>query len=79
MQTTYRLNTDELTENFIDILKRSYPDKEIEITVQEMEDETEYLMKSEVNRQHLFEAIEEVRQGKVGHIMTMEELEKFEI
>lgn len=76
MEVIYRLKTE--TEELLALmkqLKNGYPDKEIEIRVQEVEDETAYLLKNEANRQHLLEAIEEIRQGKSCHTMTMEELE----
>ncbi|MDR3248904.1 MAG: hypothetical protein LBT39_08985 [Treponema sp.] len=76
MHATYRLRADEITDNFLKGIKDVYQDKEIEIIIQEVEDETEYLMKSEANRQHLLRAIEEVRDGVSGHTMTFEELEK---
>jgi antitoxin YefM len=60
MYATYRLRADEITDNFLKAIKDAYQDKEIEITVQEVEDETAYLMKSEANRKHLLEAVEEV-------------------
>jgi hypothetical protein len=37
-------------------LKMTYRDREIEITVQEVPDETEYLLRSEANREHLLAA-----------------------
>ncbi|MDR3334935.1 MAG: hypothetical protein LBT13_08645 [Treponema sp.] len=76
MQSTYRLWADEITDNFLKGLKNTYQDKEIEIIVQEVEDETAYLLKSEANRKHLLKAVEDVRNGVPGHIMTFEELEK---
>ena len=76
MYATYRLKAEELTEDFVKILKESFRDKEIEITVQEAMDETEYLLSTEANRKHLLKAIEDLKSGKPGHVMTMEELEK---
>lgn len=55
MRTTYRLKANELDEQFIAGLKAKYKDKDIEIIVYEV-DETEYLLKSEVNRQRLMQA-----------------------
>lgn len=55
MQTTYRLNANELDDRFIAALKATYQDKEIEIIVYEV-DETEYLFKSEANKQRLMQA-----------------------
>ena len=55
MQTTYRLNANELDDRLIAALKATYQDKEIEIIVYEV-DETEYLLKSEANKQRLLQA-----------------------
>jgi antitoxin YefM len=59
MQTIYRLKASELNENFLEGLKTTFKDKEIEIIVSEV-DETEYLLKSEANKQRLLQAIENV-------------------
>jgi antitoxin YefM len=76
MQATYRLRADEITYNFLKGLKDTYQDKEIEIVVQEVEDETAYLLKSEANRKHLLTAVQDVQNGVSGHTMTFEDLEK---
>jgi len=55
MQSTYRLKASELDEKFIAGLKETYKDKDIEIIVYEV-DETEYLLKSEANRERLMQA-----------------------
>ena len=60
MYSTYILNTDELTPNFITALRQNYPKKTIEIYVQEAQDETEYLLKD----RQLLKAIEDVKNGK---------------
>jgi len=60
MESIYRVRTDELNQDFITILKKSYPNKEIEITVAEVIDETEYLLSSPANRQHLENAIKNI-------------------
>lgn len=60
MNTVYRLRSDELTPDFITLLKASYPHKEIEIIVDEVMDETEYLMSSPANRLHLESAMRNV-------------------
>ena len=60
MYSTYTLNTDELTPKFITALKQTYPGKKIEIVVQEVQDETEYLLKD----RQLLRAVEDIRNGK---------------
>lgn len=63
MSTTYRLKASTLDESFLEDLKATYGDQEIEITVSEF-NETDYLLKSEVNKQRLLQAIENVKQRK---------------
>jgi len=60
MYSTYILNTDELTSQFITALQQAYPGKKVEIVVQEAQDETEYLMKDP----QLLKAVEDIRNGK---------------
>ncbi len=55
MQSSYRLKANELDEQFIAGLKATYKDKDIEIIVYEI-NETEYLLKSDANRDRLMEA-----------------------
>ncbi|MCA9997904.1 MAG: hypothetical protein KDE56_19225 [Anaerolineales bacterium] len=62
MQTVYRLNADELNNQFLEALKTLFKDKEIEIVVTEV-DETAYLFQSEANKQRLLSAIQNVKQG----------------
>ena len=72
METTYRLNTSELGISFINSLKNAYPDQNIEIFVRE-QDETEYLLSSPANREHLEKSIREVEQGKIITFVTLED------
>ncbi len=58
----YRLNASELDQSFINALKATFQDKEIEIVVYEV-DETAYLMASAVNRKRLMQAIKKVKSG----------------
>jgi hypothetical protein len=60
MYSTYTLNSDELTPRFITALQQAYPNKRIEIVVQEAQDETEYLLKD----QQLLAAVEDIENGK---------------
>ncbi len=62
MQTTYRLNANELNDQFLEALKSLFKDKEIEIVVNEV-DETTYLIQTETNRKRLMESIENINLG----------------
>jgi len=64
MHSTCRLNADELSPEFIKAIKKVYSHKNIEIVVQDVEDDTEYLLRSDANRNHLLSAIQNVEQHK---------------
>ncbi|MEG4534063.1 hypothetical protein [Microcoleus sp. D2_18a_D3] len=63
MSTVYRLKASELNDHFLEQIKATFGDKEIERIVSEC-DETEYLLKSEVNKNRLLKAIENVKEGQ---------------
>ena len=63
MQTIYRVRPDELTLDFIQGLKATYRDREIEITVTDVVDDTEYLLSTEANRAHLLASIAQIESG----------------
>ena len=62
MRTIYRLKANELDDNFLEDLQKTYQDKEIEIIVYEV-DETEYLFKSDINRRKLLKAKNNIELG----------------
>jgi hypothetical protein len=72
MEAVFRLNTRELEASFITSLRDAYPDQNIEITVRE-QDETEYLLCSPANREHLEKSIREIEQGKMISFATLED------
>lgn len=63
MQTVFRLNTDELDEQFLASVRATFPHKEIEIAVAEV-DETAHLLRSEANRERLLRALADVEAGR---------------
>ena len=63
MYSIYRLNADDLDQNFLAAVRSLFLHKEIEIAVYE-HDETGYLLRSPANRAHLLEAIADVENGR---------------
>jgi hypothetical protein len=63
MQTALQIDADELDEKFVDSIKALFKHKKIEITVNEL-DETDYLLRSTENREHLLGAAEDVGAGR---------------
>ena len=74
MQSTYRLRANELTPGFIEALKNTYRDHQIEIIVQEVQDETEYLLSTSANREHLLQAVENINTHTNLVTMNLEDL-----
>ena len=75
MQTTYRLNAKELNEDIITALKSTYRDLDIEITINEVQDETAYLLSSPANRERLFTAIDDIKNNRNLVHVTLDSLE----
>ncbi|MDO9047949.1 MAG: hypothetical protein Q7U66_09455 [Methylobacter sp.] len=69
MYTVYKINADELNENFIASIKAQFQHKDIEIaiceTAQAEQDETDYLLHDPANKTRLLEAIDNVKKGKL--------------
>jgi antitoxin YefM len=63
MDAIYRVKADELDQSFLDALKATFKDKEIEIAVYER-DETAYLLRSPANREHLLRALTDVEAAR---------------
>ncbi len=74
MQNIYRLKASELDHHFLEGLKATFQDKEIEIIVYEV-NETDYLLKSEGNKNRLLKAIENVNSGTNLVEASIEDLE----
>ncbi len=67
MYTVYKINADELNENFLASIKAQFQHKDIEIaiceTAQAEQDETDYLLRDPANKARLLEAIDNVKKG----------------
>jgi hypothetical protein len=65
----------ELSQDLLNSIKATFKDKVIEITVTEALDETDYLLSTEKNRQHLQQSMQSLEQGK-GITLNVQELEE---
>jgi antitoxin YefM len=75
MTTIYKLNSKELSEELIKSIKEAFKDKDIEITVTDYADDTEYLLSTEANKKHLYKSIDEIERGQTV-AMTLAELQE---
>ncbi len=75
METTYRLNAKELSVELIQSIQAAFKDRNIEITVTDQVDETEYLLSTEANKKHIYKSIEELEHGN-GIPMSLAELQE---
>ena len=64
MLTTYKLKASEIDQSVIKTIQDLFKDKEIEIIVHEVEDDTEYLLNSAKNKAQLLSAIANVDHNK---------------
>jgi len=75
MTTTYHLDVSELSIELVNSIKAAFTGKtSIDITVSESMDETEYLLSSPANAEHLERSIRELEEGK-GTVFTIDELQ----
>jgi hypothetical protein len=63
METSIRINTDNLNTDIIESIKTMFPHKNVEITIQPA-DETEYILNDPDYSQELMERIEEYNSKK---------------
>jgi hypothetical protein len=64
METTFKINTDSITPEFIEGIKKLFPHKTVEITIQPA-DETEYILSNPVFSQVLQDRIAEYEVKKL--------------
>jgi len=65
METTIRINTDQLTFDIIDGIKKMFPHKLVEITIQPA-DETDYILSNPAYANELRERIAEYERKKAS-------------
>jgi hypothetical protein len=65
MQTTIRLNSNELTMEFLEGLKKMFKGKEITLTIETEMDETEFLMSYPKNKNKLLKALKNANEGRL--------------
>lgn len=63
MYTVYRMNMNDLDDRFVEALRALFKDKEVEITVTEI-DETQYLLQGDANRARLLQAVRNIENGQ---------------
>ncbi len=63
MQAIYELDLNELNTELIENLKKQFKKAKLKIIIKE--DETQYLLKNEVNKKFLLNSIKEIEEGKV--------------
>jgi hypothetical protein len=69
MYTLYKMNSDDLNENFIAAIKAQFPHQTIEISISEIQqveqDETAYLLDNPINKARLLAAITQVENNQL--------------
>ncbi len=66
MEAFYHTNINELSLDFIEMLKKQFVNAKVDIVIRQ-NDETDYLNSSETNRRYLEEAIAEVESSQLIH------------
>ncbi len=74
MTTTFRLNEKEFSEEIVKAIRAAFKNKEIEITIADCMDETEYLLSTEANKKHLQKSMDDIDSGR-GITLTLNELQ----
>ena len=74
MVSSFTLNTDELNAGFLETIKKLFAGKEIEITVQDVQNDTSYLLKNTANKTHLLQSIASLENNQQLHVLAEHDL-----
>ena len=74
MVSSFTLNTDELNAGFLETIKKLFAGKEIEITVQDVQNDTSYLLKNTANKTHLLQSIASLENNQQFHVLSEHDL-----
>lgn len=74
MVSTFTLRTEELNSSFIETIKNLFAGKEIEITVQDAQTDTEYLLQNPANKNHLLQSISSLENNQKTHMIAERDL-----
>ncbi len=74
MNTTIRINANDINENIIISIKQMFKNKDIEITISEAIDDTEYLFASSSNKKILEERMKNADEGSNLVKVSLDEL-----
>ena len=74
MVSSFTLRTEKLNANFIETIKNLFANREIEIIVQDVQTDTDYLLKSPENRKHLLQSIENLENSQKIHVLSESDL-----
>ncbi len=75
MTTTFHISANELNDEFLQKLKKTFGNKQILITVEEDEDDTFYLLSTKENRDKFKQSLKELNDGEVV-VVSLEDLRK---
>lgn len=75
MTTTFHISANELNDEFLQKLKKTFGNKQILITVEEDEDDTFYLLSTKENREKFKQSLKELDDGEVV-VVSLEDLRK---
>lgn len=74
MVSSFTLRTEKLNANFIETIKNLFANREIEIIVQDVQTDTDYLLKSPENRKHLLQSIANLENSQKIHVLSESDL-----